>query len=318
MDSKDSFKKDQEKFTETLEIEGRVFSLVKIRDYNQGAIYQSEDGVFLRIGEESVIGAEQVTHEYFESKGFPLPELLEQGNQQGLKYYTETSVGKNTLSVSFGEDFTKTGKVSDENFGKLLSIAEEFVIAQVENVTEKNPAAADFFDMTQFLMVREECPELGTLLNIATQKIQATLAGIPLVPTHGDFNPANIFEEGVIDFSYHSFAPAGYDLACLLVNTYYFPKGVKPDFEMVRKSEYTSEQWQHIFDLGNKMYAKLNIHRSFEETFTAFAVARMVWGAARMGHTPKVQAWRFQKLKDLLECYNMGGSVANIRTIIKR
>jgi hypothetical protein len=307
----------KETFPEELDLEGRKFFLTRVRAYDQGVIYKSQENTFLRVGSPAAIGPEQETHEYFEARGFPMPTLLRAGFYQDQQYYEETSIGDQVLNAVFAEDFAATGKISQENFDKFFTVAKEFTEAQAKYAEGSSTLPREFFTMAQFPGIKEEQPDLQDLLAVAEQKIAAKLERLPLVPTHGDFNSANILEGGVIDFSYHTFAPVGYDLTCSLVNTYNFPKGVKPDFEIVRKSEYTEDQWQQVIRLGNDIYKKLDIEQDFEEVLMSFAVARMVWSAARMEHVPKLQQWRFEKLQRVLKAYNRDASYLDMITLIK-
>lgn len=295
-------KSQKELYPKTLRIEEKDFLLVRVRDYDQGAIYQSGE-VYARVAPQAVLQKEYETHQFFEEKGFPMPKLLSGGIVGENAYYLEEDIGRETFHDKFEQETRETGKITEETFQDFLSLVKKFVGVQEKSVSSTRGVDEGFFRNVMVHEVIGERSELQLTLAAMMLKTEKVLGVLPQVPTHGDFNPCNILPKGVIDFAYHFEAPLGYDWTALLMNTYYFsPEDTSPT-EINRTYQYTEDQWEKLVAIGDQAYKDAGITKTFRETLPILALMRMTWSAAHMEHRPQLQAWRFAKLQRALEVY---------------
>jgi len=294
----------------SLAIDGKTFSHVKTRNYTPVSIYRGQGG-FLRIGPKDIIGEELALHKKLLKFDFPIPQILSEGDVDDQHYYIETSLGDTLLGDIFWEDTKKNGAVSDENFRKLLVLVEKFARAQLKTA-EKRDAFEGFSRGLHREYVLEELPYLEEKILAGFEKLRMRTKSLPIVMTHGDFNPYNIFEAGVIDFGSMFDAPAGYDLVTNIYHAFLFPK--EGDFEAMRRYELSENQTAEYLSLIDSIYIEKGLPKpsDFAEDFM---FSRIIWSAVRMQKLPKIQKWRYEKFKRVLESYLAGDG--NVISLIK-
>lgn len=285
----------------TIEIEGTTYSLVKNRVHTPDiAIYSSGTAsTYLRIGPAAKIEEERKQHEQLYKAGFPVAEISGSGKLKSKAYYIEKSLGFQTISDLFAEDVKEYGYITESNFSKFVELSTIFAKAQL-SVPSKKASFKEFTDGFYLASVQKELPAERELITRTFDKIEQKLAVLPFVPSHGDFNPSNMFEKGVIDLEYFHQAPFGYDLVSALYTTYFFPKDAS--FEMVRRYEFSKYQRATFIHSMNKLSLENQIPQ-FTEFTGEFILCRAIFMAALMQDTPKLQAWRFKILHTLMVDY---------------
>jgi aminoglycoside/choline kinase family phosphotransferase len=288
---------EQEIYPSLLELNNTEFSLQRIRDYGQGAIYKN-DSVYARVASPDVLKKEYETHLFFNKLGFPIPKLLGNGSVGNLDFYLEENIGIDSFHDSFKLDVAEQGVIKDEIFEEFISIVRQFSEAQVQATTNEGISLdSSFFENAYFNEVAKESEDFAKVKEEVERKLLEHIGSLPQAPTHGDFNPYNVLPKGVIDFAYHFQGPIGYDWAALIMNTHYFSDAEKIKTEMNRVYTYTNTQLESLLTLFDDLYKKMGIEISFREALPYLALVRMVWSAAHMQHRPALQQWRFEKLQ---------------------
>lgn len=283
---------------EDIAIAGKSYSFVKTRAYAPVSVYRYENE-FLRIGPKNILTKEIALSKKLLEFGFPIPQILSEGEKDNQYYFIETSLGDTLLGDIFWKDAQEKGLVSDKNFQKLLVLVERFTRAQLRTA-EPGEAFESFYLGIHVEYIIEELPHLEEKIRAGFEKLKTRTILLPVVMTHGDFNPYNLFEAGVIDFESMFEAPVGYDIVCAIYHTFLFPNGT--DFESARRYEFSADQITAYFALVDKIFVENNLPKVSD--FSAdFIFARMIWSAVRMQRMPKVQKWRYNKLENILDSY---------------
>ena len=273
---------------ETLTIAGKIYTFVTKQRQGETSVYRTE-GEYLRIGEAEAVKKDLALHKKMEAAGFPVAKLLSEGEQSGLYYFTEASLGDRHLGKLFAEDFEKDGTISDASFGKFLAIVETFARAQLSTAT--NVQSFDEFSRGfHFDTMLAELPEKENELKKKFEEISKRVSVFPFVVTHGDFNPNNLYEGGVIDLEDSFYAPFGYDLVTALVHINYFPDS--KDFEYFARYRFSDSQTLQYTGMIDSLAKEANLP-PLSAYADDFEFARAVWSVVHMGEWPKIQKWRY-------------------------
>lgn len=196
-----------------LEIHGREWIYVKNRILDSGQVYRSpDDSQYLRIGAIEELNAEATFVRDLYHRGFPVPEVLGQGETNGLGYYVERSVGKRSFGEYFQSEYASQGRVSDATFAVYCEMMYKFLAVQLDPAN-RIKGEGDLRKGIHLANVLEENPDIdATQIGHCIAKIENRLKEFPLVLTHGDLSPFNMFENGIIDFEHRFIAPVGYDV----------------------------------------------------------------------------------------------------------
>ena len=196
-----------------LEIYWKEWTYIKDRLLDRGQVYRRFDSSqYLRTGTIEEINAEVGFVRNLRQRGFPVPEVLGQGEINGLGYYTERSVGKVSLGEHFQSEYVSQGKVSDTTFTAYCEMTCKFLAAQLDPANRIN-GESDLRKGIHLANVLEENPDIDAdQIERYVTKIEDKLQIPPLTLTHGDLSPFNMFEEGIIDFEHKFIAPVGYDV----------------------------------------------------------------------------------------------------------
>ena len=295
-----SFEKaDRNKVPPEIIIDDKSFVFVKERDFGQGLLYKDASS-YLRIGDGETIENELRIHRNFEGVGFPVAKILKEGIYKGQNFYREENIGEIPFHVLFQKETVESGEISQETFEKFLKIVAKCVDAQLHNAQVSTRDDLEGYFRTWFFEdVSNEAPHLASLFEAAKQKARDILSSFPTVLSHNDFNAYNILPEGVIDFSYGSNMPLGYDWVSLLKHQNFFP--VSDAFEASQKYAFSNEQELALFALFRTAFNKRNL--DFDAVISTLYLGRMTWSAAHMQKYPKLQKWRFENLEKLLKEY---------------
>lgn len=288
-------------------INGRVFEHIKTREYLPVSVFKS-NSLFLRTGSEEILKKEIRFHRNLLKFDFPVPEILEEGKINGDHYYIETSLGERLFGDIFAKDFKKNGGVSEKNFLMFLDLAKKFAKAQIA-AKKLDEDEKDFYSGIHVDFVLEELPGLKDDILNAFGMIKERSRSLPYVLTHGDFNPYNILEKGVIDFGSIFYAPAGFDLVTAIYNAYSFPRA--GDYEMKREFEFSTRQIEVYFNSIDEIYAKSGLP-PLTKFIDDFILCRLIWATARMGETPNIQKWRYERFEEMLKNYLSGRSLRDL------
>lgn len=288
-------------------IEGVEYTFVKKRSQAPVAIYKGPD-TFLRIGPDAYIAPEILYHQKLARFGFPLPEIVSVGTHDGQSYFTETSFGEQHLGEIFRAN-TINGIVADADFNLLIEIVKKFATAQLGTARTGTFDAEQFRTLIKLNDLLEELPELRESTVSAVEKVEKRIAALPVVLTHGDFNPYNIFSNGVIDWERGSDAPLGYDLTNCVIQVCFFP--VDGDYEFTAGNRYTQAQIERYRMMVDSVCATAGVER-ISTYRNDFILCRSIWSVVRMHAWPKLQAWRNGQYKVLLKAYHENADLTEI------
>ncbi|MFA7286578.1 MAG: phosphotransferase [Patescibacteria group bacterium] len=296
-----------EQVAATIEIGGKSYEHVKTREYTPVAIYKC-DGEFLRIAPKEVLTPELTLHKKILSYGFPVPNILAEGELDGMLYYTEQSFGDKLLGDLFWEDCKQGGEISSEHFNFFLNVSEKFALAQLKTAIDDKDDEG-FYMGIHVNDIIEELPKLETTVIAAFEKTKERTRALPTVLTHGDLNAHNMFQAGIIDLGSTHTAPAGYDLIGNIYHTYNFPK--TGEYESMRRYDFTANQISEYLRVIDAIYTESGLPRliDFKDDFI---FAKSVWSTVRMYRYPKLKKWRQDRFKKILVSYLNGQPLAQI------
>lgn len=288
-----------------LTIDGKEYEFVKTRSHMHISIYKGKD-CYLRIGPKELIQKEISYQKNLQGFGFPIPDIVGEGQYLDLYYFTESSFGDEHLGQIFRSHCASNSIVHDADFSKLLRIVNRFAHAQLKTADTQSFVFADFRELIQIDTLLKELPQFSQGTLDAWQILESRVKHLPSVLTHGDFNPYNIFEEGVIDWERGSYAPLGYDLVTNIFQSFFFP--LNGDYEFTAGCRYSEAQITRYWEEINAICATTGVPR-ISDHINDFIFCRSVWSAVRMKRWPKIQMWRFRQYEVLLETYLSGGDL---------
>jgi hypothetical protein len=296
-------------FPNTIQVESKQFTHVKTRKYTPVAVYTTGD-LYLRIGPSELISPELSRHQELEEYGFPIPTFVSSGTHELGMYYIEKSVGEHPFGITFAKKYSQTGGIDNESFEKFLELSRVFVNAQLQTHPKPDDFDAFYSDKgVSFDIVIEEQPELKELVDLTVNKMKSRLQTLPLVVTHGDFNPFNIVEGGIIDFAEQFSFAFGYDLITNFYNAYFFP--INADVEKKGVYRFSPKQENAYFESIDSVLKQSGLPE-VSVYMDDFLLCRAAWAAIRMRHVPKLQAWRYTLLKEMMEEYLKSYSVVAV------
>ena len=272
---------------ERLKINGAVYEHVKDR-LAGGKIFRAEDGgSYLRIGDPQLTAEEHIHQVSLKNRGYPVSDVLSHGKHNEQYYYVEESLGEKPFGIQFGEEFRSDGKISDQTFGRYLSIMRQYTSA-VFNPANHRHAKTDIrqiallpYTTYQYNLDQARMDRLFTRAQDRTNQL-------PIVEIHEDLGPFNVMDRGVIDFetvqnkdstqNTSRFGPMGFDVVAGPVTGYYFPK-VDGYFHKTLY-EFSDEQLASIGDMVSDTAQECGVKDPREYT-QEFLLMRTVWAAAR-------------------------------------
>ena len=276
-------------FQEELTIGGGLFQLVTSQRDGESAVYRSEDGSrYLRIGKTERIRKDLELHKQMEAAGFPVATLVGEGETGGKHYFIESSLGEGRLGDLFGDDVSRDGAIAEEHFSKFLSVVERFGRAQLTTVVP--PDFDEFARGIHLDWLSAELPEYEKAIGKRFQEAVERLSIFPFVLTHGDFNPMNLYSEGVIDLEDSFRGPFGYDIMTALVHIGYFPDSAEYEyFSRYRFTPKQADRYRAMADTLSQQAGFPPLSR-FEADFD---FCRGAWSLVRMHKWPKLQEFRY-------------------------
>ncbi len=290
-----------------IKIGNHIYTYVKERENAPILVYRS-DNTFLRIGPRELLEKEKIFHQKLFDLGFPVPQILEEGEKEGQYYFVESSVGSEHFGDIFKEDMQKDGVISDENFTRFLQIAKKFAEAQLKETSVINWQT--FEGVLHANILFEELPVLREKSIFALKKARERTQELPAVLSHGDFNPYNIFEKGCIDLEHFSTAPAGYDVITNIFHFKMFPRG--DAYEHPQKYRFSKEQIDKYFLEIDTIYQSKGLP-AISRYKDDFSFCRSIWSTGRMARWPRLQKWRYRLYEELLNSYLQDKDMSSVK-----
>jgi len=186
------------------------WEFVKDRTATQGAVWRSTDGLlYKRTGGED-LREECEFQRLVADLGYPVPEIIDSGTENGSFYVTERSLGDDSLHDHALADAQRYGRVSDEVISQAASIASELLLAEARHPLPASP----WFERAAFAKdVLEENPDFDSArVHGTVARALDRLAQLPTVHGHLDYGLPNVLPAGVIDWQHHGPVPLGYDV----------------------------------------------------------------------------------------------------------
>lgn len=276
---------------EKIFLDGRHFEFVTRQRDGLTAVYRSADS-YVRIGNPKKIQKNLKLHRKMEGAGFPVAALLAEGEKDGEAYFIESSLGDAHFGNLFAESISKVGGIHEDLFEQFVSVSEKFARAQL--TTQVDTRQYEEFAKGIWLdQVCKELPEYADRVRARFESVQDNTQEIPFVLTHGDFNPNNLYPAGVIDLEDSFYAPYGYDQVSAVAHIDSFPSS--NDYEYFAKYRFTLTQREHYMQRMDSISKDAGLP-PLSQCADDFEFCRVIWLAADIPNTPKLQKFRYDLL----------------------
>jgi len=272
-------------------IEGKKFTLVKLQREGLG-VYRSGD-LYLRLGRPEAIQKDLTLHKEMIGHGFPVAEVVSNGQHNDSAYFIEHSLGENHFGRMFAEDIKKTGNIADTTFQAFLDITTKFAEAQLTTATQTR-SSEEFANGIHLSLLFEELPKETEHFQERFNQAFKRVSVFPFVVTHGDLNPHNLFSEGVIDLESSFMGPAGYDLVTNIIHINHFPAST--EYEYYQEYTFNPDHKQQYFQTIDTIYQQHGLPQ-LSPFAIDFEFCRAVWAAVRIHKYPKLQEFRYNQLR---------------------
>lgn len=278
-----------------IQVDGVTYRFVTRQRADTTAIYKSENA-FLRIGDASKIRDDLSLHLKMVNLGFPVSKIISSGHLGDEDYFTESSLGENHLGELFAKDVEQHGVIRDGTFEKFVKVASSFARAQLETQT----LDTNFEGFSRGILLDalcEELPDWSARISARFHAASERLSKMPFVLSHGDFNPNNLYPDGVIDLEDSFYGPFGYDLIGSICHIDSFPDS--QEFEFYAKYRFTTKQKEDFLIAMDSICAENNVPE-ISRCASDYEFCRAVWLAAKIPHVPKLQSFRYDLIKKLV------------------
>ncbi|MFI6152167.1 phosphotransferase [Kitasatospora sp. NPDC051170] len=186
------------------------WEFVKDRTATQGAVWKSADGLlYKRTGGDDL--REEIEFQRLAAGlGYPVPEIVDSGSENGGYYVIERSLGSTSLHEEARADAMRDGQVSDHVISTAAAVSSKLLQAQARHPLPASP----WFEKAAFAKeVFEENPDFDTpRVHDTVKRALDRLALLPTVHGHLDYGLPNVLAAGVIDWQHHGPIPLGYDV----------------------------------------------------------------------------------------------------------
>ncbi len=290
----------------TVTINEELFTQVKERRRGVG-IYSNEAHTrYVRMGSAQAVRRELAFQKELLQGGFPVAQILHQGNYGLLSYWIEESLGVAHFGDLFAEDTEDGGAISENHFDQFLKVVVHFQRAQQKTMRTATLEDEALLHVVYFEELVQELPEAQTKMWDAWHKMMRILKTIPLCLTHGDFLPNNIMERGVIDLADHFEGPIGFDMVNAITTSYWFPGTM--GFEYRRRSSFSESQIEAYLE-AVRTYAIDQQSWDILDYFDALFLLRACWWTVRNQDMPLLQEWRYERFLELIDLFLEGASL---------
>jgi hypothetical protein len=275
----------------TFDIHGYHFTYHHSRDAL--SIYQSPEA-YLRIGQRDAVEHELHRHILWLKLGFPLPELLAQGEHGAWFYAIEASAGEIVFGEIFEQEYQQRRQISDATFQAYLTLVCRFAESQLQTQIDED-IRDEFADLVRLEGVLAELPHLRDDTLAAFDRAATRLQRFPAVHSHGDFHPYNVCPGGVIDLDRAGRGYAGYDVITgLLMDDLFAPDD--------QDYQYSDSQRQQYLGSIDALFAAqgLPIPSAYVDDFLFCKLLSLVPGRH---NRPQQQRWFYESYATRLARY---------------
>lgn len=263
-----------------INVAGRRFDPIVRRE--DGVSVCRGEGAYLRSGPAEKLRAEISRHHQMLELGFPVAEIIEEGEHEGLRYVIEASLGSDTLGERFDSEMQRGGVITVGSFGAFLGIVLRFAQAQLASARVER-ARDEFRRLLRVDDLKATLPDVAQQTEAAFDLAAWRLRAFPAVLTHGDLHAFNICERGVIDIETATWAPAGYDVVTALLLPDFFP----PDR---RDYRFSPEQHAGYLAAIDGLYSDLGLPLPFNH-IDDFRLCKAIWLTARRDRPAALLTW---------------------------
>ncbi|MGW2869243.1 phosphotransferase [Kitasatospora sp. NPDC001225] len=186
------------------------WDFVKNRTAADGAVWRSSDGLFYKRTGGEELRAETEFQRLAAHLGYPVPEIVGSGSEDGGYFVVERAIGEASLHEQALAHANRDGQVGDDVINTAAAVASKLLQAQARHPLPATP----WFEKAAFATeVFTENPDFDTpRIHDAVDRALDRLARLPVVHGHLDYGLPNILPAGVIDWQHHGPVPLGYDV----------------------------------------------------------------------------------------------------------
>ncbi|MEV0535587.1 phosphotransferase [Kitasatospora sp. NPDC050463] len=186
------------------------WDFVKDRTATQGAVWKSTDGLLYKRTGGDDLREETEFQRLAAGLGYPVPEIVDSGSENGSYYVIERSLGSASLHEEALADALRDGQVSYQVISTAAAVSAKLMQAQARHPLPASP----WFEKAAFAKdVFDENPDFDTpRVHGTVKRALDRMALLPTVHGHLDFGLPNVLAAGVIDWQHHGPIPLGYDV----------------------------------------------------------------------------------------------------------
>ncbi|MET8539561.1 phosphotransferase [Kitasatospora sp. NPDC004799] len=186
------------------------WEFVKHRTAAQGTVWKSADGLLYKRTGGADLRAEAEFQQLIVDLGYPVPEIVGIGSEDGRYFAIERAIGKASLHEEALADARREGQVGCQVISTAAAVASKLLQAQTRHPLPAMPWFAKAAFATEVLT---ENPDFDTpRVHAAVEHALDRLGRLPMAHGHLDYGLPNILPAGVIDWQHHGPVPLGYDV----------------------------------------------------------------------------------------------------------
>lgn len=287
-------------------IDAIAYNLVLERQRGVGIYANADRSRYLRVGDSALVAKELGFHKRLLEMGFPVAQIIQEGEVDGQKYWIEESLGDGHLSARFRKETETQGEIAEDSFCLWLQ-----QVMAMRNAQARTAEARPYdFDALAHAVgedgMEDELPDLQEKIRAAWKKARNRIANLPICLTHGDFTSHNTMEHGIIDFGDHFEGPLGYDLVTAITVPFWFPKD--HSYEFFQGYNFSPKQIERVFSDCRVLETPQGIF-DLNDYFDDLFFLKANWWAVRNHRMPKLQEWRYERFRTVVDRYLAGESL---------
>ena len=223
---------------------------------------------------------------------YPVAPIVHEGEIDDSLYFIEKSLGPRSFRALFEDDIIARREIESSHFSAFQHVAKKLYVAQVR-VAETGWNAEEFAEGIKLPALCKELPTYADALRARYAEAVARIKKLRGTLLHGDCNPANMYEGGIIDLEDSFHGPLGYDQISALISIEWSPE--QRYYEFYAHYHFTEETKREFREMMRKTSQRMNVADPIPyESDLAFC--RAVWLCSGMLEWPRIQQWRFEKL----------------------